>query len=220
MKPDALNKIFMISLTALVVVLAAVALSSCDDNGAAPRLSAQELNEEGWERFSAGSYAEAKSSFDKALDVDAGLVEARLGLAWSNAQLGEFEASVAGFDEVTSSGLLVTDAFAGRAAAALELPDYSLSIASADSALSRDPGYFFSRQSSFNFGDLRLILAQSYFALARYDSAQAQVDRISPGNGLDPDGPETWVVGGTAYPTYEAALAAIIERLWALEGGL
>jgi tetratricopeptide (TPR) repeat protein len=198
----------------------ALAVGSCGDDGGGPRLSAAELNESGWEDCALGEYNEALSSFEEALSLEDGLVEARLGWAWCKAYLGDYSASVSGYDEVIDSGEFVTDAFAGRAAAALEIPDYAGAIASADSALARDPGYRFGRQPAYDFGDLRLILAQSHFALAQYESAQDQVDIIDPSNRLDPESSATWVVGGVTYSTYEAALAAIIEFLWALEGGL
>lgn len=209
------------TLAALALMLATFTLASCgSDESGGPVVTAAQLNEEGWSRYIMGEYSVARSSFEDALVLESVFVEARLGLAWSNAQLGEYSASVSAFEEVIASGEYVADAFAGRAAASLELPDYEAAIVSADSALARDAGYTFLRQPAFDYGDLRLILAQSYFALARYDSAQAQVDIMDPSNGLDPGNPETWTIAGTAHPTYEAALAALIERLWALEGGL
>jgi tetratricopeptide (TPR) repeat protein len=206
--------------TAFAFAVFALSLTSCGDDGAGPGLSAVELNEEAWGEYILGEYAGARALFEQAVSKDANLTEARLGLAWSDAHMGNYTASVSGFDAVIASGEHKTDAFAGRAAAALEMPDYPLSIASADSALTRDPDYFFERQAAYNSGDLRLILAQSYFALAEYGASQDQVDLIDPGNGLDPSDAETWVVGDTTYPTYESALAILIERLWSLEGGL
>lgn len=203
----------------LVVGLAGLLiLSSCgEDEGPDADLTAAEHNEEGWSSYILGDYGHARGHFAEALRIDAGLHEARLGLAWCEAQAGVYLVAVNDFNQVIESGALTKDAFAGRAAAALEVPDDSLAAASAESTLARDLHYYFVRRPEYNFYDLRLILAQAYFALSEYSYAQEQVDILDPGNGLDPAEPSTWVVSGVLYPTYEAALAIEIERLWALE---
>jgi tetratricopeptide (TPR) repeat protein len=217
---NALRRSLEIIAAAVLLVAVSLLLSSCGDDGGGPGLTAEELNEEGWGSYALGEYSEARGLFQDALGLDPDYPEAQLGLAWTEAQLGNYAASVSGHGAVVASGEYVTDAFAGRAAASLELPDFLTAIESADSALTRDPDYFFSRQPAYDYGDLRLILAQSHFALAHYDSAQEQVDLIDPSNGLDPADPGSWAVGDTSYPTYEAALAVLIELLWSLEGGL
>jgi tetratricopeptide (TPR) repeat protein len=203
----------------LAIGLAAlIVLTSCgDDEGPGSRLSAAEHNEEGWASYVLGDYEDARGHFTDALTLDPELYEARLGAAWCEAQQGEYLTAVADFDILLESSLLMEDAFAGRAAAALEIPDDSLAVASAESTLARDEGYFFARRPDYNFYDLHLILAQAYFALSEYSKAQEQADILYPGNGLDPAEPSSWVVDQVAYPTYEAALAVLIEYLWALE---
>jgi len=62
-------------------------------------------------------------------------------------------------------------------------------------------------------GEGRGDAAQAYFALGLYDSAQDQVNVIFPGNGLDRADHASWAVAGTLYPTYAAALSALIEFL-------
>lgn len=203
---------------AAVAVGALLFVVSCgDDNSAGPVLTADQHNEKGWAAYSVDDFIGARTHFHEALDLDPDLVESRLGLAWSAAQLAEYGVSLEEFQKVVESGEYVTDAFAGRAAPALELPDYPLAAASAESALARDPFYFFPRDSDYGHRALRLIIAQSRYALADYSSAQEQVDFIDPDNGLDPADPQSWVVIGLAYPTYQAALAVLIEHLWSLE---
>jgi tetratricopeptide (TPR) repeat protein len=203
---------------AALALAALLAVTSCgDDGGPGPAETAAQRNEAGWEYYLIGDYAAARGSFEEARALDTGLAEALLGLAWCDAQLAEYAASVEEFNQTLESKQYVIDAYAGRAAAALQLPDFDLAVASADSALKRDPHYRFSRHSGYDFADLRLILAQSYFALGLYSSAQAQVEFIYPDNGLDPSKPDTWIVGDKAYPTYEAALSVLIELLWNLE---
>ena len=126
---------------------------------------------------------------------------------------------LAHLDEVIGTGEYVEDAFAGRAATALAASENLLAIASAESTLARDHVYEFSRHDKYNWRDLRLIMAQAYFALAQYSDAQAQVDILDPDNGLDPADSESWVVDGQTHLTYEAALAMEIEWLRSTEGG-
>jgi tetratricopeptide (TPR) repeat protein len=193
-------------------------LASCGEDGSRSSTAAQH-NEEGWGSYILGDYAEAGSHFTEALRLDPGLFEARLGLAWTQAQQGEYVSAVDNFTELLDSGALMEDSFAGRAAVALEVPDERLAVASAESTLARAPNYFFGRRPAYNFYDLRLIMAQAYFALSEYSNAQGQVDVLDPENGLDPGNPETWMVDGVSYPTYQAALAIEIEHLWAVENG-
>jgi tetratricopeptide (TPR) repeat protein len=115
---------------AALAVAVLVAVSSCGDDGPGSAQTASGRNEAGWEAYLLGDYAGARGRFEEALALDAGLVEAVLGLAWCDAQLGEHAASVEEFDEVLDSGQYVTDAFAGRAAPALELLDFDLAVAS------------------------------------------------------------------------------------------
>ena len=72
----------------------------------------------------------------------------------------------------------------------------------ADSALAIDPDYVFEHDPTFDWKDLRLILAQSYYGLSQYDEAQAQVDILNPDNTLDPES-----------DTYMEDLLAEIQRL-------
>jgi tetratricopeptide (TPR) repeat protein len=182
-------------------------------------MTASDHNEAGWSSYANGHYTNAHASFEKALGLEAGLIEARLGLAWCEAHDGEYSTALDDFDEVMETGEYVADAFAGRAATALAVSQDSLAIASAESTLARDPVYEFSRHDKYNWRDLRLIMAQAYFALAQYSDAQAQVDILDPDNGLDPENPDSWEVDGVTHPTYEAALAMEIELLWSMEGG-
>ena len=197
-----------------------VCLSSCgDDEGAGPGLTASDYNEAGWSSYAVEDYTNARANFGKALELEAGFIEARLGLAWCEAHGGEYPAALEDFNEVMDAGEYVTDAFAGRSATALAASQDSLAIASAESTLARDPVYEFRRKKEYDWRDIRLITAQAHYALAQYGGAQAQVDILDPDNGLDPADSESWVVNGQTYITYEAALAMEIEWLWSMEGG-
>ena len=200
----------------LACILCMGLVSSCGDDDVA--MTAADYNNAAWSSYAGGDYTDARSDFETALDLDPDMHEARLGIAWCDAHDAEYDEAMVGFDTVITSGDFATDAFAGRAAAAHAADLDSLAIASADSALARDADYEFSRKEEYNWRDLRLILAQACFALGLYAEAQAEVDILDPGNGLDPANETTWEVGGQAQPTYEAALALLIEALVSDEG--
>jgi tetratricopeptide (TPR) repeat protein len=213
----------------IVLLLAASLLAaSCgeEDSGpggggggpTTPDYTADELNTMGWASYAVGDYYDAKSYFGQALAKDAGQDEARLGLGWSQAFTGEHLAAITTFNGLLDDDRRTTDAQAGLAAAAL-FTDPQQSLVAAQAAVDADPQYVFERRESFNFLDLHLIQAQAHFALHDYAAAQAKVEEIEamveelPPSGLDPQDPETWVVGGVTYASYQAALAAVIHDL-------
>jgi tetratricopeptide (TPR) repeat protein len=210
-----------LSWTAAVSLIALfVCVTSCgNDESPGPETTAAQHNEAGWTSYGARDYAGASEHFSAALELDPSLTEARLGLAWCDAQEHAYGEALDGFDAVIEAREYVADAFAGRSATALAASEDSLAIASAESTLAMAPEYEFDRNDEYNWRDLRLIMAQAYFALARYADAQGQVDVLDGDNGLDPEAPSTWMVNGVAHPTYEAALAMEIEFLRSVEGG-
>jgi hypothetical protein len=76
----------------------------------------------------------------------------------------------------------------------------------ASNALSLDRVYVFEHDQSYDWHDLHLIMAQSYFAITDYLAANARVDSIG-GNPQDP-----------GSPTFVQDLADEIERLETIYG--
>lgn len=195
----------------MVLLVAMLGVLSCGDEETGPTTptgpSAEELNATGWDTLSDGDYLAAVQYFTDALEKDATLDEARLGLGWSNALTGEYAEAVSSFTVLVDAGALTVDAYAGRAAAALAV-DPALALSSAEGALGINSGYVFERRPSFDYLDLHLIMAEANFALAQYPAAQAQVDILDPDNALDP-----------SDPNYLTDLAFAIEALRALVAG-
>jgi tetratricopeptide (TPR) repeat protein len=166
-----------------------------------------------WEKFEAGLYEEAVDAFRSVLgklSAADDLAEGYSGLGWSYAFSDELDSAASAFESaLEKSG--VADAAAGLAAVSLVLEDYESAISEANRALGIDPTWSFDHHSGIDHLDLRLILAQAYFALgpSSYENAQAQIDILSPENGLDPTDSGTW--GG--HPTYGAALLSTIQQL-------
>ena len=175
----------------------------------------------GWTEFEAGEYDTSKARFQTALQFNASHAEASSGLGWSNAMLGLLSDAVTAFQAANSAGLTTQDANAGLAVAYRDLPNLNSAILYADTVIDNEPSYVFSHRTSIDYKDMHLVMAQCYYRLGEssFSDAQAQVDILDPGNGLDPGTPGTWVVDSVTYNTYAEALLMKIEELEASIGG-
>jgi len=175
----------------------------------------------GWTEFEAGEYNTSKACFQTALQFDASHADASSGLGWSNAMLGSLSDAVTAFLAANSAGLTTEDANAGLAVAYRDLPDLNNAISYANTVITNEPSYVFSHRTSIDYKDMHLVMAQCYYRLGEssFSDAQAQVDILDPGNGLDPGTPGTWVVDSVTYNTYAEALLMKIEELEASIGG-
>ena len=176
-------------------------------------ITAPELVAEGWDLFQAVSIVEAQAKFEEAIALDTSSADAYNGKGWCLLRQNALVEAKQSFDLAISNGLPTADALVGRAAANRDLPDFPSAIQDALAALSQDPNYRFAYDSAIDYHDVRIILAQSYFGMADYPSAQQQVDILDPANGLDPANSTTWVVEGVSYNTYQEALLMKIEAL-------
>ena len=180
-----------------------------DGGGGGPSETAASLTSDGWTRFEGGSYQNAISKFNEALALDADYAEAYSGLGWAYARLDSLDKALSAFNQCVSHGMTSADPYAGKAPVQRDLdpPQFSQAASSASTALNKDSDYVFSHYQSFDWRDLHLIKAQSYYGLGKYTNAKAEVDVLG-GTSLDPQ----------SY-TFEEDLAAEIERLEGLYGG-
>jgi tetratricopeptide (TPR) repeat protein len=172
------------------------------------------LSLEGWQHFAGEDFEQAAQEFQGAVDEDPGCKDARNGLGWAYARLDSLEMARAFFESALLIDAGFLDAQAGLALVASAANDHDQVIASGTAVLGEEgDGYVFRRDENITSADLRLVLAQSYLYTAQYSLAQEQVDFLDPDNGLDPDDPSTWRVGGVDYATYEESLLKTIEVL-------
>lgn len=176
-------------------------------------ITAPELVAEGWNLFQAANIADARAKFEEAIALDASSADAYNGKGWCLLRENALAEAKQSFDLAISNGLPTADALVGRAAVHRDLPDFPSAIQDALAALSLDPNYRFAYDSAIDYRDVRIILAQSYFGISDYPSAQQQVGILDPANGLDPATSTTWVVDGVSYNTYQEALLMKIEAL-------
>jgi len=105
-------------------------------------------------------------------------------------KLDDLQGAVTSFESALTGGFPGADPHAGKAIVLrdLEPVDYGAAIASVNAALGIDPNYVFAHDAALDWQDLRLILAQSHFALGEYAEANAQVG-ILGGTVQDPTSP-------------------------------
>ncbi len=172
-------------------------------NGGGGTLTAEELTSQGWEAFETDSLDAARSSFGDALAVDSSWADAWTGIGWSRLAVDSVDGALTGFASALALDSAATDALAGKAAAypVATPPSDGEAVAAAGGVLRTSPRYAFHHDSRFDWRDLRLIRAESFFALSEYDSANSEVDSLG-GNRADP---------GSA--SFVSDLLAEIERL-------
>jgi tetratricopeptide (TPR) repeat protein len=177
--------------------------------GGGPSDTAASLTSKGWTEFDGGDYHDAITKFNEALALDAGYAEAHCGLGWAYARLDSLNKALNALSQCISHGMTDADPYAGKAPVYRDLkpPQFTQAISSAATALSKDSDYVFDHYQSFDWRDLHLIKAQSYYGLAQYTNAKGEVDALG-GISLDPES-----------DTFEEDLAAEIERLEGLYGG-
>jgi tetratricopeptide (TPR) repeat protein len=196
----------------LVVSTAVLALTlGCGGDGGGPSDTAASLTAAGWALFERGEYEAANEKFMQALDLDATYAEAYNGLGWSHAKLDSLGNSLSNFGLCITNDNTLSDPYAGCAPVyrdyETEPAHFDSAITAAAEALDKEGRYSFSHDTSFDWHDLHLIMAQSYYGLGEFLQAKAHVDSLG-GTPLDPDS-----------PTFVEDLAAEIEDLESIYGG-
>lgn len=180
------------------------------------------LTEAGWEAWEAGDYETAFSRFQSALSHNQDYAEAFTGLGWTALRQEDLETAAARFDLAIQKGPANEDPRVGGLIVHRELPGgLPIAMAYGHAALQNDPDYVFSHDPDIDTDLVRLMLTQVYFLNGEtlFSEAQDLLDVLVPGNGLDPSVSSSWVVDGTTYTTYAAALLALIEYAFTLHGG-
>jgi tetratricopeptide (TPR) repeat protein len=190
------------------------------DGGGGPSDTAASLTAAGWALFEQGEYEAAITKFNQALGLDVTYADAYNGLGWSNAKLDSLTESLLSFGMCISYDNTMVDPYAGCTPVYrdYEFPtttfaedttaNFDSALVFAQEALSRDADYEFSHDETFNWEDIHLIMAQSYFGKGEFLSALAQVQLLGYQGTLDPES-----------STWPQELAEAIEQLETEIGG-
>lgn len=195
-------------------LLALAFVLGCGGGGdTGPAESASSRTAEGWALFESGDYEGAIEKFERAITLDDSYADAYNGLGWTYAALDYLSMSLESFGRAISEGghsTVLTDCYAGSSPVYRDLDsrpsNFDSAAVYASNALSLNRVYVFEHDDGFDWHDLHLIMAQSYFALNDYVSANARVDSAG-GNAQDP-----------GSPTFVVDLADEIERLETIYG--
>ncbi len=167
----------------ILYLLITVMISGCGDTGNGfkpPVKEAEELVIEGWEKFSYRGYANALEKFKEAITLNADYADAYNGAGWSNARLTMLTDAINYFTQCLAIDRNFTDAQAGMAFVYNAQKSYQASIDQANSALTGNPAWSFGHDQSLSYLDLRVILAENYFALGNFTGSLNQVRLLNP----------------------------------------
>ncbi|MDI6792533.1 MAG: tetratricopeptide repeat protein [bacterium] len=185
---------------ALAIIISV--LAGCGDKGTEPQKTAEEFTNEGWDAYQEGDYERALEAFNQAVDKDSACTEAYNGLGWANAKSNGLSAAVTNFNQCLSLYSQDMEAKAGLAFVYNAQNQYKDSADKAEEVLEASPDWSFPYDSTLDSGDLHLLLAQNYYALAEFENSLAEVKLLNSDFTADVSAPEG-----------KAALAAEIERL-------
>ncbi|MCP4144762.1 MAG: tetratricopeptide repeat protein [bacterium] len=193
---------FIVKKLALLLLLL-LFVAGCGDDESTTSPTSNHLTQ-GWSLYESGNYTDAITSFVAVLEGDPANISAFNGLGWTWTKIGNMELGRDEFQKAIDNGMTTADPYAGIAFASIDIApaDFNGAISSALTALEISSDWSFSHKTSIDWRDLRLVLAQSYFAIHNYELANEQVVAL----------------GGTAQGT-DAELMLEITRLNDLYAG-
>jgi len=168
-----------------------------------------------WTKYRLADIPGAMALFRSLLTVQPQASEAYTGLGWCCAHpaLDSLTTALSWFSGAIALNGADADALAGRGFVRLALNLYNQAGADLAKVLSLNSAYSMAYNSKVNARAVRLGLAEARFYLQDFAGAQAQIDLLAPGNGLDAGLKATWQVDGTSFATYPEALLAWVEKL-------
>ncbi|MFC1618858.1 hypothetical protein ACFL45_02830 [Candidatus Neomarinimicrobiota bacterium] len=212
----------------ILMLLAAAVLSmgvSCKGKGPTKQERIDAFNEAGWVSMEEGNFAEALREFEDAIALDSDNIEGNIGLGWSLILMNS--TNLPRISTALGKGTADTkwqqDAWSGLAVTRLNQQRYAEADSLAGLVLNADSSYVLIYYSEVDWRDLLVIQAQARYYNVDYAQAwQAVLPLLAesvtltvgvPNGNLDPYDSATWVVNGTNFALYEAALADVIFRL-------
>jgi tetratricopeptide (TPR) repeat protein len=155
-------------------------LAGCKNDNGGGSETADQLVQDGWQAYLSKDYKTATSKFNQALAMNSSLVDAYNGAGWSYALLNRLDSSVNKFNLGRSRDTANTGINAGLGIVENALKSYQSSIAYAEIVLRQNSSWTFNRDNTINWSDLRVLLAEDFFALMQYDSCLAQIQTLTP----------------------------------------
>jgi tetratricopeptide (TPR) repeat protein len=164
-----------------MVCAAFLILAGCNVDDTSTPVTPQELIDNGWAQYALRNYQAALDQFNQAISADGSLADAYNGAGWSQAKLDELSGAVSDFSIGLTKQSTNPEILAGLAWVYNAQRDYATSESMALAVLQADTAWVFSRDNSLTSADIRLLLAEDYFADANYTLSLAQVVILNPG---------------------------------------
>lgn len=206
--------------------LAAFLLGGCNDDEENPNPlvpdptleTAEEYTDRGWVRFEVADFSRALDDFNAAIFLDATHGPANIGQGWTRLSqansLNSMRGAVGPFGDALENDEEGADVLAGRAAAYLGSgnPFLGLAVDDAQAALAADEDFVFTHRPSFDAQDVRLIEAFANACQGNYSGALEAADMVLDSGILESD-PDTWVVDGTTFGSFNGAVLAHLFKV-------
>jgi len=175
------------------------------------RLNLRKILLNAWKRFEAGDYQVAFGEFERYIEFGGDSLDAYCGLAWSKFFIDYSDTSVyRNFSKVIGLQPNNTDALAGLSYYAYCDSDFVGAVDFGRELLTVDSNYVFIHDTTINYIDINIIIARGLFELEIYQNVENYIGRVMNVY-VDEDDPDTWVVDGVKFDTYEEALDKLIE---------
>ena len=223
----------MISAKIILVYVVILALFTCEWCERGPTIPEQvdAFNETGWQLFTESNFTAALAEFKEGLNLDPVNTSGNVGRGWSLLMLdNQDQDTIIAILEVGAAGPSADGwqehSWCGLAVVKLNQLLYSEADSLAGLVLAADSGYVFTYREQINWHDLLVIQAQARFITANYYTGAGAWQAVqllladtpslvvgNPNGNLDPTDPGTWIVNGTTFALYEAALAEVINLL-------
>lgn len=169
----------------------------------------------GWQYFADAKYDSGIVKFTEVMDSVGNDAEALRGRGWCYAFLTQLSNAAADLN-LSLDFSNNKDAHMGLAAVYRDIPDLNEAISNASDVLDADSLYVFTRRTSINYMDARLIKAQCYYRLGStyFDQARTDVNYLCSKLSVTPL-PE---IGTVSAAEFEVLLADKIQQITGLIG--
>jgi len=174
----------------VLALLPVLFLAGCGDDKSVTVPPVVTFLAEGWGLFEEGEYEEAIAKFEAAVNADAGLGDGHNGLGWCYFRLDSIEPALDRFDLAVAKGFVGAGAQAGRCLILNRMDEYRQAIFAGGEVIETDDRFELEGDITLDIRDVRLAMAQSYFALGEYEEALDQITivdstiRINPNSAL------------------------------------
>ena len=164
----------------VLMVFSVILFAACGDEDGPTEPQVTTYLSEGWDKFAEESYTEALGKFQAAVNEDGGLGDGWNGIGWTCLRLDSLDAAMEAFDRAVAKGYIGAGAHAGRCLIFNLRDEFRQSVFAGMRAIEIDPAFELEGDRTIDIRDVRLAMAQSYFALSEYEEARSQMVIIDP----------------------------------------